>query len=224
MIVAITAQEIADTLITSERERKGIAQFSDEHPDIPVETAFEAQKLFVQSKLDAGETFVGWKLGLTSRNKQQAMGLEAPLYGRVTSGMLFAHGEPVRLERFIHPRVESEIAFLLARDITGPATIASVLAATEVVFGAVDVLDSRYESFKFTLSDVVADNASAAVMGHPAASVAYLANELAAKGEDGLKAGQLVFSGGVTAPVPVTAGGSVTFEFDQLGAIEVFGA
>ena len=260
--VAITAQEIADTLITSERERKGIAQFSDEHPDIPVETAFEAQKLFVQSKLDAGESFVGWKLGLTSRNKQQAMGLEAPLYGRVTSGMLFAHGEPVRLDRFIHPRVESEIAFLLARDITGPATIASVLAATEVVFGAVDVLDSRYESFKFTLSDVVADNASAAgfylgpiarrpdelpdlallgavvrvdgevvmtaagaaVMGHPAASVAYLANELAAKGEDGLKAGQLVFSGGVTAPVPVVAGGSVTFEFDQLGAIEVFGA
>jgi 2-oxo-3-hexenedioate decarboxylase len=167
----------------------------------------------------------------------------------------------VRLDRFIHPRVESEIAFLLARDIEGPATIASVLAATEVVFGAVDVLDSRYDSFKFTLSDVVADNASAgafylgpvarkpdeledlrllgavvrvdgevvmtaagaAVMGHPAASVAYLANELAAQGES-LKAGQLVFSGGVTAPVPVVAGGSVTFEFDQLGAIEVFGA
>jgi 2-oxo-3-hexenedioate decarboxylase len=259
--VAITAQEIADTLIASERERKGIAQFSDEHPDIPVETAFEAQKLFVQSKLDAGESFVGWKLGLTSRNKQQAMGLEAPLYGRVTSGMLFAHGEPVRLDRFIHPRVESEIAFLLARDITGPATIASVLAATEVVFGAVDVLDSRYEGFRFTLEDVVADNASAgafylgpvarkledlvdlrllgcvvrvdgdvamtaagaAVMGHPAASVAWLANQLAAEGER-LEAGQLVFSGGVTAPVPVTAGGSVTFEFDGLGVIDVYGA
>ena len=132
----------------------------------------------------------------------------------------------MRLDRFIHPRVESEIAFLLARDIEGPATIASVLAATEVVFGAVDVLDSRYESFKFTLSDVVADNASAgafylgpiarrpeelvdlgllgcvvrvdgevgmtaagaAVMGHPAASVAWLVNQLAAGGE-GLKAG-----------------------------------
>ena len=89
------------------------------------------------------------------------MGLDAPLYGRVTSGMLSAHGDPVRLDRFIHPRVESEIAFLLARDIEAPATITSVLAATDVVFGAVDVLDSRYESFKFTLSDVVADNASA---------------------------------------------------------------
>lgn len=259
--MTISAQEIADILITSERERKGIAQISEDHPDVPVETAYEAQKAFVQSKLDAGETFVGWKLGLTSRNKQRAMGLDAPLYGRVTSGMLCATDEPVRLDRFIHPRVESEIAFLLARDVAGPATITSVLAATEVVFGAVDVLDSRYESFKFTLADVVADNASAgafylgpiarrpddlgdlrllgavvrvdgevtmtatgaAVMGHPAASVAWLANQLAAEGEK-LRAGQIIFSGGVTAPVPVRAGRSVTFEFDQLGAIEIRGA
>ena len=257
----IDAQGIADVLIAAERERKGIAQFSDEHPDIDVATAYAAQRAFVQSKLDAGETFVGYKLGLTSRNKQQAMGLDAPLYGRVTSGMISTYGEPVHLDRFIHPRVESEIAFLLARDVEGPATVTSVLAATEVVLGAVDVLDSRYENFRFTLSDVVADNASAgafylgpvarrpdeledlrligcvvrvdgevvmtaagaAVMGHPAASVAWLANQLAAEGE-GLRAGQLVFSGGVTAPVPVVAGGSVSFEFDGLGAIEVYGA
>jgi 2-oxo-3-hexenedioate decarboxylase len=257
----IDAQGIADILITAERERKGIAQISDEHPDVDVATAYRAQQAFVQSKLDAGETFVGYKLGLTSRNKQQAMGLDAPLYGRVTSGMISTFGEPVRFDRFIHPRVESEIAFLLARDIDAPATVTSVLAATEVVFGAVDVLDSRYESFKFTLSDVVADNASAgafylgpvarrpdelddlrllgcvvrvdgevamtaagaAVMGHPAASVAWLANQLVAEGE-GLRAGQLIFSGGVTAPVPVEPGGSVTFEFDGLGAIEVYGA
>lgn len=256
-----TAQEIADDLIAAERERKGIAQFSDLHPDIPVETAYAAQKAFVASKLDAGESLVGWKLGLTSRNKQVAMGLDAPLYGRVTSGMILPHGDPVRLDRFIHPRVESEIAFLLARDVAAPATVTSVLAATEVVLGAVDVLDSRYESFTFTLSDVVADNASAgafflgplarrpedvgdlrllgcvvrvdgevvmtaagaAVMGHPAASVAWLANQLAGTGEV-LRAGQLVFSGGVTAPVPVAARGSVTFEFDGLGAIEVHGA
>jgi 2-oxo-3-hexenedioate decarboxylase len=257
----IDAQGIADVLIAAERERKGIAQFSDDHPDIDVATAYRAQQAFIQSKLDAGETFVGYKLGLTSRNKQQAMGLDAPLYGRVTSGMISTYGDPVQFDRFIHPRVESEIAFLLARDIEAPATVTSVLAATDVVFGAVDVLDSRYESFQFTLTDVVADNASAgafylgpiarrpdevgdlrligcvvrvdgevvmtaagaAVMGHPAASVAWLANQLAAEGE-GLEAGQLIFSGGVTAPVPVVPGGSVTFEFDGLGAIEVYGA
>lgn len=259
--MTITAQEIADTLVAAERDRRGIDQFSEAHPDVPLATAYAAQKAFVRSKLDAGETFVGWKLGLTSRNKQQAMGLAAPLYGRVTSGMLAAHGEPVRLDRFIHPRVEGEIAFLLARDVEAPATVTSVLAATEVVMAAVDVLDSRYESFRFTLSDVVADNASAgafhlgpiaarpadvvdlrllgavvrvdgevamtatgaAVMGHPAASVAWLADQLAAEGE-GLRAGQLVFSGGLTAPVPVLAGRGVTFEFDGLGAIEVHGA
>jgi 2-oxo-3-hexenedioate decarboxylase len=258
---AIDAQGIADLLIAAERERRGIDQISDHHPDVDVATAYRAQQAFVQSKLDAGETFIGYKLGLTSRNKQQAMGLDAPLYGRVTSGMISTQGDPVRFNRFIHPRVESEIAFLLARDIEAPATLTSVLAATDVVFGAVDVLDSRYESFQFTLPDVVADNASAgafylgpvarrpdelvdlrllgcvvrvdgevamtaagaAVMGHPAASVAWLANQLAAEGE-GLRAGQLVFSGGVTAPVPVVAGGSVTFEFDGLGAIEVYGA
>jgi len=256
----IQVSEIADELVAAERERKPIAQFSDHHPDFDIETAYLAQRAFIQVKLDAGETFLGYKLGLTSRNKQQAMGVDSPLYGRVTSGMISTFGDPVRLDSFIHPRVESEIAFLLARDVEPPATVTSVLAATEVVFGAVDVLDSRYEGFRFSLTDVVADNASAgtfylgpvsrrpseledlrllgcvvrvngevvmtaaaaAVMGHPAASVAWLANQLAETGE-GLRAGQLVFSGGVTAPVPVVHGGSVTFEFDGLGAIEVYG-
>ncbi len=256
----ISAQQIADILIAAEKNRTGIAQISDAHPDVDVATAYQAQRAFVQSKLDAGEKFVGYTLGLTSRNKQQAMGLDAPLYGRVTSGMIAAYGDPIRLDRFIHPRVESEIAFLLARDVEPPATVISVLAATELIFGAVDVLDSRYESFKFTLSDVVSDNASAgafylgpiarrpeeiadlrlvgcnvivggdvamtatgaAVMGHPAASVAWLANQLALEGET-LKAGQLIFSGGVTAPVPVVAGAGVTFEFAGLGSIDVFG-
>lgn len=255
-----TPQEIADVLIAGERDRTEVPQFSDSHPDIDLATAYAAQRAFVQSKLDAGEQLVGYKLGLTSRNKQQAMGVDSPLYGRVTSSMLSTYGDPIPFERFIHPRVESEIAFLLKDDVTAPATVTSVLAATDLIYGAVDVLDSRYQGFKFTLSDVVADNASAgafylgpiarrpedlelhligcvvrvdgevamtaagaAVMGHPAASVAWLANQLAQEGET-LKAGQLVFSGGVTAPVPVVPGGSVTFEFDGLGAIEVYGA
>jgi 2-oxo-3-hexenedioate decarboxylase len=73
------------------------------------------------------------------------------------------------------------------------------------------------------VGEVVMTAGGAAVMGHPATSVAWLANQLAADGEV-LKAGQLVFSGGVTAPVPVEAGGSVTFQFGGLGSIEVAGA
>jgi len=257
----IDPKSIAEDLLHAERDRKELPQFSTSLPDLDVATAYLAQQAFVQAKLDAGESFVGWKLGLTSRNKQQAMGVDSPLYGRVTSGMLSAFDEPISSARFIHPRVESEIAFLLNRDVEAPATVPSVLAATDVVFGAVDVLDSRYEGFRFALTDVIADNASAgafylgpvarrpddlpdlrligcvvrvngevvmtaagaAVMGHPAASVAWLANQLAPLGER-LRAGQLVFSGGVTAPVPVVPGGGVTFEFDQLGAIEVYGS
>ena len=154
-------EAIARTLIDAEQRRRDIAPFSDSAPIDDVATAYRAQRSFVQSKLDAGETLVGYKLGLTSRNKQRAMGVDAPLYGRVTSGMLATYGDPVDMQRFIHPRVESEIAFLLVRDVPTPATVTSVLAATDVVFGAVDVLDSRYQDFRFTLTDVVADNASA---------------------------------------------------------------
>lgn len=213
----------------------------------------------MQAKLDAGEQVIGAKLGLTSKMKQQAMGVDAPLSGVVTSGMMAPFGAPIELSEFIHPRVEPEIAFVLARDVGALATVSSVLAATESVCGAIDVLDSRYEDFRFALPDVIADNASAprffvgprsvppgdledlrllgcvlradgdvattaagaAVMGHPAASVAWLANQLAERDEV-LKAGWTIFSGDLTAPIPLSAGSSVTAAFDGLGAVEVF--
>jgi hypothetical protein len=81
----LSPEDIADELVAAERERKSIPQFSDADPDFDLETAYRAQQAFVQAKLDAGEQLVGYKLGLTSRNKQVAMGVDAPLYGRVTS-------------------------------------------------------------------------------------------------------------------------------------------
>ena len=255
----ITAGQAAEELIVAERERKEIPPFTDAHPDFDVASGYECQRLTVADRLDRGAGLVGRKLGLTSRNKQQAMGVSAPLHGVVTSDMIEPYGEPLDLATLIHPRAEPEIAFLLGTDLAGPASVTSVLAATEAVFGAIDILDSRYQDFRFTLADVVADNASAgrfllgpvsrrptdladlrlvgcvlrvdgdvtytaagaAVMGHPAASVAWLANRLADAGEY-LPAGSLIFSGGLTAPVPVRAGRSVCAEFDGLGAIEVY--
>jgi 2-oxo-3-hexenedioate decarboxylase len=163
------------------------------------------------------------------------------------------------LGELIHPRVEPEIAFLIGQELEPPATITSVLEATEAVFAAVEVLDSRYEDFRFRLPDVIADNASGsriilgpraraqdelcdlrllgcvlraqgdvvataaggAVMGHPAAAVAWLVNTLA-PGDWHLKPGALVLSGGLTAPVPMRPGAVVCAEFDGLGAIEVY--
>jgi 2-oxo-3-hexenedioate decarboxylase len=255
----IEASQIAEVLASAERDRKELSPFTDEHPDLDVQTAYDAQWAGIERRVAAGERVVAAKLGLTSKAKQRVMNVDAPLYGWVTDRMLLPYGEPVELSRFIHPRVEPEIAFLLARPLAAPATVTSVLAATEAVFAAVDVLDSRYENFRFKLPDVVADNASAAgfllgpravspaqledlrllgcvlrvdgdvvataagaaVMGHPAASVAWLVNRLAERGQT-LDAGMLVFSGGLTEPVPLQVGTSVAAEIDQLGTIEVY--
>ena len=253
------ASQIARVLASAERERRALSPFTDENPDLDDGQAYDAQWAGVSAKVAAGDPIVGAKLGLTSKVKQQAMKVDAPLYGWVTASMLLPYGEPVDLGRFIHPRVEPEIAFRLGSDVETPATVTSVLAATESVFAAVDVLDSRYENFRFTLPDVIADNASAgafllgpqavrpadledlrllgcvlrvngdvvataagaATMGHPAAAVAWLANRLATRGQQ-LTAGMLVFSGGLTEPVPLTLGISVTAEVEALGTIEVY--
>jgi 2-oxo-3-hexenedioate decarboxylase len=251
---------IAAALAAAEREHRTLAPFTDAHPDLTEDAAYDAQWAGVQTRLAAGERLVGAKLGLTSRAKQRAMNVDTPLYGWVTSDMLAPYGEPVERSRLVQPRVEPEIAFLLARDLSAPATVASVLAATDAVLAAVDVLDSRYADYRFTLPDVIADNASAALfllgpvalpparvpdlrlvgcvlrvdgevaataagaatMGHPAAAVAWLANRLAAHKQT-LRAGWLVFSGGLTEPVPLRPGLGVTAEFDGLGTVEVSG-
>jgi 2-oxo-3-hexenedioate decarboxylase len=255
----IEAKDMASQLLAAEEARIAISPFSDNHSDIDIDTAYAAQWAFVQSKLDAGEQLTGAKLGLTSRAKQEAMNVAEPLYGWITSGMIIEYGGPVDRSSLIHPRAEPEIAFLLGRDVSAPATVTSVLAATEAVFGAVDILDSRYHDFRFTLPDVIADNASggrivlgpqarrpdelvdlrllgcvlrtggevvataagAAVSGHPAAAVAWLANRLGSQGKS-LRAGLLVLSGGLTAPVPLEPGTAITAEFDGLGSVEVY--
>jgi 2-oxo-3-hexenedioate decarboxylase len=257
---ATNASAIAETILAAEAEVRDIPPFTDAQPDFDAATAYDVQALVIKAKLDAGERIVGAKLGLTSRAKQQAMGVSDPLYGWLTSGMVAASGEPLDVAPLIHPRVEPEVAFLLKEEVAVPATVTSVLAATEAVFGALEVLDSRYEEFRFKLPDVIADNASSArfvlgstavppsaagdlrlvgcvlrrdgevvataaggaVMGHPAASVAWLVNRLAEKGES-LPAGSIVLSGGLTAPVPIGPGTSVTAEFGGgLGSVEVW--
>lgn len=243
---------LTEALAAAERDRTPIPQLTERHPDLDSETAYEIQRRGHERRLAAGDTQLGYKLGLTSRAKQVAMGVSEPLWGRLTAGMLLDEEEPLDVAGLIHPRVEPEIAFLLGRDLPGEgATTASVLAATEGVFPALEVLDSRYEGFKFTLSDVVADNASAArvvvggrlasphahdwqlegmvlrqdghvrdtaagaaVSGHPAAAVAWLAQR-AGK----LPAGSIILSGGLTAPVSLEAGMGVTAEYANLGTV-----
>jgi 2-oxo-3-hexenedioate decarboxylase len=220
-----------------------------------VSRAYEVQNALVRLRLDRGDRLVGGKLGLTSKAKQIAMGVDKPLYGFVTSGMLRRSGERLPLKELIHPRVEPEIAFVLGEPLEGPEVgVADVLAATRYLVPALDVIDSRYEGFKVTHVDAIADNASsaafalgddlvaphgdlslsgcvlevdgqvvqsaagAAVMGHPAAAVAFMANQLV-RVDRRLEAGWVVLSGGLTAPVPLRAGSTVTATISGLGSV-----
>lgn len=109
------------------------------------------------------ERIIGVKLGLTSRAKQRRMGIDAPLTGWLTDTMQLEPEAPVPVSELIHPRVEPDIAFVLHRRLAGPGvTAAAALDSVGEVLGALEIIDSRYVDYRFTLPEVVADNASSA--------------------------------------------------------------
>jgi 2-oxo-3-hexenedioate decarboxylase len=158
-----TIDTAAQVLLDAETSRTDRHPITNEWPDLDLDTAYQVQDKLIALKEAAGETVVGVKLGLTSRAKQQRMGIDSPLTAWLTDAMILPAGEPVPMGELIHPRIEPEIVFVLARDLTGPGvTAAHALDAVESVYAGMEVIDSRYIDFKFTLPDVVADNASSA--------------------------------------------------------------
>jgi 2-keto-4-pentenoate hydratase len=170
-------EQLAGRLAGLRRERTAGKGLTIDHPELDVEAAYRVQEAGMRLLAGAGERHLGWKLGLTSRAKQLQMGVQEPLYGELTDAMLLDVGQPLATAEHIQPRVEPEIAFLIGADLAGERVGAvQVLAATAAVMPAIEVLDSRYAGYAFTLPDVVADNASAArlVLGgarHPADGV-----------------------------------------------------
>ena len=152
--------QIADYLEAAELEKCEVVKVTKTiKPDLTVAEAYQAQELLVQKKLDRGHKIVGPKMGLTSKAKWDQMGVSEPIYGYVFDYMIVQNGGVVPFQ--IHPKVEAEIAFLIGEDIEGPGiTGAQVLAKTEYVLPALEIIDSRYENFNFTHTDVIADNAS----------------------------------------------------------------
>ncbi|MFF7844448.1 2-keto-4-pentenoate hydratase [Streptomyces ossamyceticus] len=136
--------------------------------DTGIDTAYEVQSRLASARLAAGARRVGAKIGLTAPAVQEQFGVFEPDFGMLFDDMLLAHGEPVALDRFIQPRAEGEIAFVLDRDLDRPgATVADVLRATAFVLPAVEIVDSRVAGWDLTITDTVADNASsgAVVLG-----------------------------------------------------------
>lgn len=154
-------QVMADVLIRAERERTPVVPFTRVNPFLDVETAYKAQAMVVDRRLQSGELLLGFKLGLTSKVKRLALGIHEPVYGRLTTGMVAAFDQPLPLGGLISPRAEPELAFLFGRSVGPEVTIAGVLGAVEVVLPAIDVVDTRY-SGPFRLPDSIADNAGAA--------------------------------------------------------------
>jgi 2-keto-4-pentenoate hydratase len=155
----VDVHALAAALDEAARDVRAIPKLTGRTP-FDVATAYAVQRAGIERRLRRGERVTGVKMGFTSRAKMIQMGVDDVIWGLLTDGMLA--GPSVDVSRLIHPRIEPEIAYLIGREVRNAAEVESAVAGVAVGF---EVLDSRFADFKFTLPDVVADNASAARFG-----------------------------------------------------------
>ena len=153
--------ELYNALIT----RTAVAPLTDREADITIEDAYQIQQHMIQRRLDAGETIIGKKIGVTSKVVMDMLKVNQPDFGMMTSGMVFNEGESIDTSTMIAPRAEAEVAFVLKSDLMGPGvTAADVLRATDFVVPCFEIVDSRIQDWKIKIQDTVADNASCGVL------------------------------------------------------------
>lgn len=156
-----TEQSIAAEILACADERRSRTSFHAEWPELDLAMGYRIQNANLGVRLARGERLIGVKLGLTSRAKQLRMGIDMPSVAWLTDAMILPTGDPIPLDKLIHPRVEPEIAFIMRDRLEGPGvTAAQALAAVDQVVGAAEVIDSRYQGFQFSIGDAVADNGS----------------------------------------------------------------
>ena len=151
--------KLATRVDDAARNANAIPQLSN-RTEFNLDDSYAIQSASIARRLARGERRVGVKMGFTSRAKIIQMGIDDMIWGRLTDGMFVEDGDTIDFSKYVHPRVEPEIAFLLGRTLDWPVTGAEALAAVEAVAPAMEIIDSRYKNFKFSLEDVVADNAS----------------------------------------------------------------
>ncbi|MFN4193839.1 MAG: 2-oxo-hept-4-ene-1,7-dioate hydratase [Tabrizicola sp.] len=157
----------AEMLFQAERTGRQCGLLSILHPGMTLDEAYAVQAALVARKRAAGARVIGWKIGLTSRAMQQALGIDTPDSGVLLDDMLFADGATVPRGRFIQPRIEAEIAFGMNFPLRGPeVTRDEVLAATAWVAPALEILDTRIlradpaTGRARIITDTVSDNAA----------------------------------------------------------------
>jgi 2-oxo-3-hexenedioate decarboxylase len=237
----------SSALDAAQRDVTAIAQL-DLGPDLAA--AYRIQHELVGHRIARGERLVGCKLGFTSKAKMAQMGVSEIIVGQLTDAMQVPDGADVDLARFIHPRIEPEVAFRLGRDVDG-----DIADCVDLVAPALEIIDSRYRDFRFSLPDVIADNTSAsafvvgdwqpvpdiadlavrlvvdgtdaengstaAILGHPLRALTELV-DLAARYGIALRAGDVILAGAATAAVPFGAN-RVEAHVDGLGSATVRG-
>jgi 2-oxo-hept-3-ene-1,7-dioate hydratase len=167
MLDAEVIVKAAQRLDQAERTRRQIGQFSLEWPAITIDDAYAIQHAWVKMKLASGRNMRGHKIGLTSRAMQQSSQIDEPDYGVLLDDMFFRDGSDIPMERFIVPRVEVELAFILGRRLEGPhCSLFDVLAATEFVTPAIEIIDARIQQLDPATQvtrkvyDTISDNAA----------------------------------------------------------------
>ena len=144
MFDAQLIQQAAERLDVAERTGEQIRQFSLENPDMTIADAYAIQRAWVEKKIAGGRKMIGHKIGLTSRAMQVSSNITEPDHGVLLDDMQFEEGSDIPMSRFIVPRVEVELAFILGKPLKGPnCTIFDVLDATEYVIPALEIIDAR---------------------------------------------------------------------------------
>ncbi|MEV6217595.1 2-keto-4-pentenoate hydratase [Nocardia sp. NPDC051833] len=163
MLTTSVRAELAAELARAELDRVAVSPIADRYPAIDVVDAYEIQLLNIRRRLDDGAKIVGHKVGLSSKAMQEMMGVDEPDYGHLLAEMEVFEDVPVDTSKYLLPRVEVEVGFVLGADLPGEdCTEADVLAATVAYAPSIELIDSRINDWKIGLTDTISDNASSA--------------------------------------------------------------
>jgi 2-keto-4-pentenoate hydratase len=159
-----TIKAISDELNDAEKKKKPIEPLVSRFPEMTIDCAYKIQLENVRKRVSEGERIVGKKIGLTSYSMQKLLGVYEPDYGHLLDTMVLQKSE-LPLSTVIQPKAEGEIAFVMKEGLKGPGiTPTDVIAATDFVMPAIEIIDSRVRDWKIKIEDTVADNASSAFM------------------------------------------------------------
>lgn len=157
----MTIQQLAEKIDKAAHQAQAVEQLSKSH-QFDVDESYAIQKASLERRYDRGEQFIGVKMGFTSKAKMEQMGVHDLIWGRLTDKMRIEKGGETAFSQYIHPRAEPEICFRVSKRIDHAISLEDVKDYIDGVAAAIEIMNSRYQNFKFSLEDVIADNCSSA--------------------------------------------------------------